>query len=72
MVDLTHDEQEYLVEVLRSAHTELLRDLHHADSRGFRQELKNVLELNERLTGKVNAGGPTAHEIAWIQRPAGV
>ncbi len=53
MVDLTLDEQEYLVNVLRSAHTQLLRDLHHADSRDFRQALRNVIELNERVFGKM-------------------
>lgn len=72
MVDLTHDEQEYLMAVLRSAHTALLHDLHHADSRDFRQTLRKVVELNEQITGKVSAGGPMAQEVSWSQRPAGL
>ncbi len=58
MFELTRVEQEYIVNVLRSAHTELLRDLHHADCRHFRQTLRSVIELNERVTDKVSETAP--------------
>lgn len=58
MLDLTHEEQEYLVTILKSAHTELLRDLHHVASRDFRRGLRDMLDMNERITEKVVAAAP--------------
>ncbi len=71
MVELTRDEQDYVVNVLRSAHTELLRNLHHADSRDFRQTLRTVIELNERIIGKVSETMPAVLDHAdWATQPA--
>ena len=53
MFELTLEEQEYVVAILKSAHTELLRDLHHADSRDFRRTMRDVIDLNERITEKL-------------------
>jgi hypothetical protein len=71
MVELTQEEQEYVANVLRSAHTELLRNLHHADSRDFRQTLRVVIEMNERITGKVSETAPAVLErVEWKTWPA--
>ena len=58
MFELTHEEQEYVITILKSAHTELLRDLHHADSRDFRRSLRTVLDLNERIAEKLYEAAP--------------
>jgi hypothetical protein len=72
MFELTQDEQEYVESVLKSAHTELLRNLHHADCRDFRQALRSVIEMNERITGKVNGMGPAILDaVEWNQPSAG-
>ncbi len=68
MIDLTPDEQEYVFKVLQSAHTELLRNLHHADSRDFRQTLKTVIDLNERITGKVICEIPASRESGEMRQ----
>jgi hypothetical protein len=69
MIELTQEEQEYVVAILKSAHTELLRDLSHTDSRGFRRGLHDVIEMNERIAAKVSADAPV-HD--WNHRTAQV
>ena len=71
MLELTQDEQDYVESVLKCAHTELLRNLHHADCRDFRQALRSVIEMNERITGKVSGPEPAVLDsVEWNQRTA--
>jgi predicted protein tyrosine phosphatase len=71
MIELTHEEQQYVVTILKSAHTELLRDLSHADNRGFRLALRDVIEMNERIAAKVSADAPVlAGAQEWNHRMA--
>jgi hypothetical protein len=58
MLELTCEEREYLVTILRSAHTELLHDLHHADSRDYRRRLRDMLGMNEHITEDVISAVP--------------
>jgi hypothetical protein len=54
MVDLTPDERQYLLDVLRSAHTELLRQIHHSRTRRFAESLRQTVLLNERITARLS------------------
>jgi hypothetical protein len=45
----TADERDYLLGVLTEAHTEMLHELHHSDTRTFEEGLKQRIALNERL-----------------------
>ena len=53
MYELTEKERDYMLTVLLAAHTQLLHELHHADSADYKQRLRQQIELNEQVTLKV-------------------
>ena len=53
MVDLTNEEREYLRKLLSTAHKELLHELHHAAKQDFKESLKRELELNEKVSARL-------------------
>ncbi len=55
MYDFAETERSYLLSVLFAAHTQLMHDLHHADSTAYKQQLRHQIELNEAVTAKVEA-----------------
>ncbi len=54
-MDFTAEEREYILELLKTAHAELLHELHHTDTRSFEQVLKERVALNEKLTSKLTS-----------------
>ena len=53
MNDFTNDERRYLVSLLEAAHTQLIHELHHTDSREFQRALREQISINEQLLNKV-------------------
>lgn len=53
MTDLSHDEREYLIGLLRNAHDQLLHELHRAVSYQFKNILRERIEMNERITAHI-------------------
>jgi hypothetical protein len=53
MDDLSHEDREYLRKLLSAAHKELLHELHHVAKQDFKESLKRELELNERVSVKL-------------------
>lgn len=53
-LEVTEKEREYLLEVLEAAHTTLLHELHHSATNGFRDLLRQKLELLEGLKVRMN------------------
>jgi hypothetical protein len=49
MLITSDQERQYLLDLLHSAHTALLHQLHRVDSMSFRQQLKKTIHLNEVL-----------------------
>lgn len=47
------EERDYLLELLTTAHDEMLHELHHSDTRKFEEGLKQRIALNERLQQQV-------------------
>lgn len=52
-LDITEQEREILLEILRSGHSSLLDELHHTESYDYKQMLKQKDELLKNLTSKV-------------------
>lgn len=55
MRELIENERDYLLTVLVAAHTQLMHELHHADSKEYKADLRRQIELNESVTVKVQA-----------------
>lgn len=55
-------ERQYLFELLRSAHTALMHQLHRADSLSYRQQLRKTVKLNEVLTDSIDEFDPQHNE----------
>ena len=53
MDDLSHEEREYLRKLVSAAYKELLHELHHAARQDFKENLKREIELNEKVSGKL-------------------
>ncbi len=53
-MELSAEEREYLVELLKAAHAELLHELHHTDTRAFETTLQHRVSLNEQLTRRLS------------------
>jgi len=53
MNEFTDRERDYLSTVLLAAHTQLMHELHHADSNEYKAQLRRQIELNESVTMKV-------------------
>lgn len=60
-LEINEQERELLAEILKSAHTSLLDELHHTESYEYKQMLKQREKLLENLKSKV--GGMTSDEI---------
>lgn len=54
MLDFKDDERDYLIDVLQSAHRQLLRELHHADSFSFKEHLRQQIATNEQMIEKLS------------------
>jgi hypothetical protein len=52
-MELSADEREYLLELLQTAHDEMLHELHHTDTRSFEETLKQRVALNEQITRRL-------------------
>lgn len=57
MFDLDTEERQYLLELLQSAHTTLLHEIHHSRTRRFEDALRHKVAINERLSEKVAVEG---------------
>jgi hypothetical protein len=55
MDEFNERERDYMMTVLLAAHTQLMHELHHADSSEYKSELRRKIELNELVTMKVQA-----------------
>jgi hypothetical protein len=55
MDEFNERERDYMMTVLLAAHTQLMHELHHADSSEYKAELRRKIELNELVTMKVQA-----------------
>ena len=62
MFDLDAEERQYLLELLQSAHTSLLHEIHHSRTRRFEDALRHTVAINERLSEKLalNPEAPVA------------
>jgi len=56
-LDITEQEREYLLEILEARHAEMLHELHHTDTRDFKEMLRRKVEMVEGLKSKIE-GGP--------------
>jgi hypothetical protein len=52
-IELTIPESEYLKQVLDTARTSLLHEMHHAHAHEFKDVLKQQLDLNEKVLQKI-------------------
>ena len=59
MVDLTSDEIRYLESILSKARKDLLHEIHHAATHDYKEWLRKELDVNEHLTGKLQAATAT-------------
>ena len=53
--NLSDQEREYLLEVLQTAHKELMHEIHHSNTHSYKDELKSKLAINEALVEKLKA-----------------
>jgi len=54
-LQLTDREYEYLAALLRNEEAKLIHELHRTDSRDFKKLLKEQMQINEALQGKVGS-----------------
>ena len=59
-LELTEQEKDYLLEVLESAHGELIHEIHHTDTAEYEELLRQKVALVERLKAKVKRLGGAA------------
>ena len=52
-ISVTDSERELLLEVLEARYTSMLHELHHTDTRDYKQLLTGKLELLEKLKDKL-------------------
>lgn len=60
VLDLTAQEQAYLVELLNATQKEMIHELSHTDTREYREILKRRLAILEGLQAKLPASGSVA------------
>lgn len=53
-LEISEQERELLSEILKSAHSSLLDELHHTESYEYKQMLKQREELLENLRSKID------------------
>lgn len=53
-LDITAEEQNYLLEILDARREELLHELHHTDTLDFKEMLRRKIELVEAVRSKLN------------------
>jgi hypothetical protein len=53
ILSVTEQEKSYLLELLESAHTSLLHELHHTDTADYKEMLRERVELVEKLRRKM-------------------
>ena len=53
VLQITNSERDVLFELIESAHREMIQEIDHTDTRGFRKLLQNKLELLERVEAKI-------------------
>jgi hypothetical protein len=54
-ISVTDSEREFLLEVLEARYTSMLHELHHTDTRDYKQLLTAQLDLLEKLTDKLKS-----------------
>jgi hypothetical protein len=52
---ITNQEQDFLLELLKTKRDSMLHELHHTDTKDYKQLLLRKLELLEGLLGKIQA-----------------
>jgi len=52
---ITNQEQDFLLELLKTKRDSMLHELHHTDTADYKQLLLRKLELLEGLLGKIQA-----------------
>jgi hypothetical protein len=57
MLDLTAEEREYISNVLKTAHDQLIHELDHTDTRTFKEGLRKQLDINDQITRKLAQSG---------------
>ena len=65
----TESEREYLLEVLVEAHTQMLHELHHSDTRTFEEGLKRRIALNELLQKELRTINSPGHPATQMAAP---
>ena len=61
MFELNTDERDYVSQLLKTAHDQMLHELHHTDTRSYEEGLKRRIEINEQITrklGQLTASAP--------------
>ena len=53
MVDFTPEEREYIAELLKTSHDQLIHELNHTDTRSFEEVLRRRIAINEQLAAKL-------------------
>jgi recombinational DNA repair ATPase RecF len=54
-VDITHQEREFLLELLETKSIAMLHEMHHTDARDYKEMLKQRMELLEGLRAKLDS-----------------
>jgi hypothetical protein len=62
-LEITEQERELLLEILKSEHSALLDEVHHTESYDYRQMLKEKDELLKNLRSRIEAVNSDATRI---------
>ena len=55
MLEIDDEEREYLLGVLQDSHTTMIHEIHHSDTREYKDLLRQREALNERLQERLKA-----------------
>ena len=55
MLTVTEKERQYLLDLLESRHKELIHELDHTDTRGYKQVVRTNIEIVEGLIKKLQS-----------------
>jgi ADP-dependent phosphofructokinase/glucokinase len=58
-LDITEQERRLLLELLEAKNTAMFHELHHTDSRDYRDYVRQSIELLEGLKSKVERASPS-------------
>lgn len=52
-IEITNEERDVLVELLQTAHREILHEIHHTDTHDYKELLRKKVVVIESLKGKI-------------------